>query len=85
MLYGNYCYITIENFPQKFSPCSITMWAERAFQYINNILYYRSVQERNSDISLVVSYVSRVRGYTITVRVPPIEFRQVSALVAAFS
>ena len=22
MLYGNYCYIFIENFPQKFSPCS---------------------------------------------------------------
>ena len=22
MLYGNYCYIIIENFPQKFSPCS---------------------------------------------------------------
>ena len=21
MLYGNYCYIIIENFPQKFSPC----------------------------------------------------------------
>ena len=23
MLYGNYCYIFIENFPQKFSPCTI--------------------------------------------------------------
>ena len=23
MLYGNYCYIIIENFPQKFSPCTI--------------------------------------------------------------
>ena len=23
MLYGNYCYIIIENFPKKFSPCSI--------------------------------------------------------------
>ena len=23
MLYGNYCYIFIENFPQKFSPCSL--------------------------------------------------------------
>ena len=23
MLYGNYCYIIIENFPQKFSPCSM--------------------------------------------------------------
>ena len=23
MLYGNYCYIFIENFPQKFSPCEI--------------------------------------------------------------
>ena len=23
MLYGNYCYIFIENFPQKFSPCSV--------------------------------------------------------------
>ena len=23
MLYGNYCYIIIENFPQTFSPCSI--------------------------------------------------------------
>ena len=22
MLYGNYCYIIIENFPKKFSPCS---------------------------------------------------------------
>ena len=22
MLYGNYCYIFIENFPQKFSPCT---------------------------------------------------------------
>ena len=21
VLYGNYCYIIIENFPQKFSPC----------------------------------------------------------------
>ena len=21
MLYGNYCYIIIENFPKKFSPC----------------------------------------------------------------
>ena len=21
MLYGNYCYIIIDNFPQKFSPC----------------------------------------------------------------
>ena len=24
MLYGNYCYIFIENFPQKFSPCRPT-------------------------------------------------------------
>ena len=24
ILYGNYCYIFIENFPQKFSPCTIT-------------------------------------------------------------
>ena len=23
MLYGNYCYIFIENFPKKFSPCGI--------------------------------------------------------------
>ena len=23
MLYGNYCYICIENFPQKFSPCRL--------------------------------------------------------------
>ena len=23
MLYGNYCYIIIENFPQKFSLCSL--------------------------------------------------------------
>ena len=23
MLYGNYCYIFIENFPQKFSPCGL--------------------------------------------------------------
>ena len=23
MLYGNYCYIFIENFPQKFSPCKL--------------------------------------------------------------
>ena len=23
MLYGNYCYIFIENFPQKFSPCRL--------------------------------------------------------------
>ena len=23
MLYGNYCYIIIENLPQKFSPCSL--------------------------------------------------------------
>ena len=23
MLYGNYCYIFIENFPQKFSPCTL--------------------------------------------------------------
>ena len=22
MLYGNYCYIIIENFPKKFSPCT---------------------------------------------------------------
>ena len=22
MLYGNYCYIIIENFPEKFSPCT---------------------------------------------------------------
>ena len=23
MLYGNYCYIFIQNFPEKFSPCRI--------------------------------------------------------------
>ena len=23
MLYGNYCYIIIDNFSQKFSPCSV--------------------------------------------------------------
>ena len=26
MLYGNYCYIIIENFPQKFTPRGITSW-----------------------------------------------------------
>ena len=25
MLYGNYCYIIVENFPQKFSPCTVQM------------------------------------------------------------
>ena len=25
MLYGNYCYIFIENFPKKFSPCAMTL------------------------------------------------------------
>ena len=25
MLYGNYCYIFIKNFPQKFSPCSVNI------------------------------------------------------------
>ena len=25
MLYGNYCYIFTENFPQKFSPCKIRL------------------------------------------------------------
>ena len=25
MLYGNYCYIFINNFPQKFSPCNVAM------------------------------------------------------------
>ena len=24
LLYGNYCYIFIENFPQKFSPCALS-------------------------------------------------------------
>ena len=26
MLYGNYCYIFIENLPKKFSPCNNTTW-----------------------------------------------------------
>ena len=26
MLYGNYCYIFIENFPQKFSSCSVACY-----------------------------------------------------------
>ena len=30
MLYGNYCYIFIENFPQKFSPCSICLGTRKS-------------------------------------------------------
>ena len=26
MLYGSYCYIFIENFPQKFSPCTFSIY-----------------------------------------------------------
>ena len=29
MLYGNYCYIFIENFPQKFSPCMDALFVKR--------------------------------------------------------
>ena len=28
MLYGNYCYLFIENFPQKVSPCTIFVYKE---------------------------------------------------------
>ena len=31
MLYGNYCYIFIENFPQKFSPCGTSIVHPRIF------------------------------------------------------
>ena len=26
MLYGNYCYTLIQNFPRKFSPCTMCVW-----------------------------------------------------------
>ena len=34
MLYGNYCYIFIENFPQKFSPCS---WSRNCLARIDHV------------------------------------------------
>ena len=34
MLYGNYCFIIIENFPQKFSPCVET----RNFQKLKIVI-----------------------------------------------
>ena len=30
MLYGNYCYIIIENFPQKFFPCRLKKFEKMA-------------------------------------------------------
>ena len=35
ILYGNYCYIFIENLPQKFSPCSIGV-SHNACKYISS-------------------------------------------------
>ena len=29
MMYGNYCYIFIENLPQKFSPCTVAYYDPR--------------------------------------------------------
>ena len=43
MLYGTYCYIIIENFPQKFSPCVLegvvlllNTWASQQHKYIKH-------------------------------------------------
>ena len=41
MVYGNYCYIIIENFPKKFSPCKLEIRYFRKGRYAH--LSYRDV------------------------------------------
>ena len=40
MLYGNYCYIIIENFPKKFSPCIIHCNWNIVETFLSNIAKY---------------------------------------------
>ena len=39
MLYGNYCYIIIENFPQKFSPCTLGATDIPSFYFVHRIIH----------------------------------------------
>ena len=55
MLYGNYCYIFIENFPQKFSPCT---WENNKADVkpINELWIFRSTQCRARIYLQVLSF-----------------------------
>ena len=60
MLYGNYCYIIIENFPQKFSPCRLQCTAD-----ILSILKQSTIQFNNQffiHFVLLLPYNSVGRG-----------------------
>ena len=53
MLYGNYCYIFIENFPQKFSPCR--MMTKITFLVENRVSEYsdEGYEEEEADSELL--------------------------------
>ena len=55
MLYGNYCYIIIENFSKKFSPCICPIQAQN-FSFFINVTYFFS---RPSSVVLLTSKSSR--------------------------
>ena len=54
MLYGNYCYIIIESFPKKFSPCSFTrhQLTEAEQKLFRMFLYHCHILIRGSNVAL---------------------------------
>ena len=53
MLYGNYCYIFIENFPQKFSPCRFAHIDAKLNAY-SLLLQIRHCQNQNALMYLLI-------------------------------